>query len=190
MKTIFATGLAAIALATAGSAHAATSITYDEGPTVDLTPSADGTTYSGSFAATVTGSGEFSALFDFLVPSSGIASIAGVTILSDPESNITFTSGLLDGTVPFTITNGSTDIASLFMQNISGGTHTFQLNGVLSSTGESGVGGIGGNISYSLGAVPEPATWALFILGFGAVGGAMRSQANAKRKVRSRINFA
>jgi len=34
-----------------------------------------------------------------------------------------------------------------------------------------------------LGGVPEPATWALMILGFGAVGGAMRRR-NAKTSVR------
>lgn len=31
--------------------------------------------------------------------------------------------------------------------------------------------------------VPEPATWALMIIGFGAIGGALRRQAGAKRTV-------
>ena len=32
------------------------------------------------------------------------------------------------------------------------------------------------SLSDGMGAVPEPATWALFMLGFGAIGGAMRSR--------------
>lgn len=40
-------------------------------------------------------------------------------------------------------------------------------------------------VEYS-GVVPEPATWALFILGFGAVGGALRRS----RKVRASLTYA
>jgi hypothetical protein len=32
------------------------------------------------------------------------------------------------------------------------------------------------NVSLSIGAVPEPATWAMMIMGFGLIGGAMRSR--------------
>lgn len=38
--------------------------------------------------------------------------------------------------------------------------------------------------SYSVAGVPEPATWALMILGFGAVGGAMRRRQSVAAKVR------
>lgn len=38
-------------------------------------------------------------------------------------------------------------------------------------------------IRASLGAVPEPATWAFMIFGFGAIGGAMRRQRKANVKV-------
>jgi hypothetical protein len=36
---------------------------------------------------------------------------------------------------------------------------------------------------FSIGAVPEPATWAFMIFGFGAIGGAMRRQRKANVKV-------
>lgn len=37
-------------------------------------------------------------------------------------------------------------------------------------------------VSYNLGAVPEPSTWALMILGFGAIGAAMRRRSAVKVK--------
>lgn len=43
-----------------------------------------------------------------------------------------------------------------------------------------------GDISFNIAAVPEPSAWALMILGFGMVGGALRS----RRKVRPAITFA
>ena len=52
----------------------------------------------------------------------------------------------------------------------------------ISSTGTFGVDAIIDNLSVS-GAVPEPATWALMILGFGAVGGAMRRRAAMRTTV-------
>ncbi len=51
----------------------------------------------------------------------------------------------------------------------------FDVLGVASATGPGGIGG-----------VPEPATWALMILGFGGVGGAMRRRGS----VRTTVNFA
>lgn len=50
------------------------------------------------------------------------------------------------------------------------------------STGTAGVDAILDNLSVS-GSVPEPATWALMILGFGAVGGAMRRRSAVRTAV-------
>jgi hypothetical protein len=43
------------------------------------------------------------------------------------------------------------------------------------------------NLSTANGAVPEPSTWAMLLLGFGVVGGAMRS---AKRRQRVSVAYA
>lgn len=43
------------------------------------------------------------------------------------------------------------------------------------------------NIVASVAAVPEPATWTMMLIGFGAVGAAMRSQ---RRRVRTSVSFA
>lgn len=40
------------------------------------------------------------------------------------------------------------------------------------------------------GAIPEPATWALFILGFGAIGGALRRRSSAVRVSKAKLHFA
>lgn len=40
-----------------------------------------------------------------------------------------------------------------------------------------------GDVSITAGAVPEPATWAFMIFGFGAIGGAMRRRRNVNVKV-------
>lgn len=39
------------------------------------------------------------------------------------------------------------------------------------------------DLSFNAGAVPEPATWAFMIFGFGAIGGAMRRQRKANVKI-------
>lgn len=44
------------------------------------------------------------------------------------------------------------------------------------------------NVNLSIGAVPEPATWAFMIAGFGAVGGVMRLR--RRQQVRARIGHA
>ncbi len=60
------------------------------------------------------------------------------------------------------------------------------------STGSTGAGsgtGVGteGEIPGQTGAVPEPATWAMMLLGFGFVGGAMRS---ARRRQKLTVSYA
>lgn len=44
--------------------------------------------------------------------------------------------------------------------------------------------------NFAIGAVPEPATWALFVLGFGALGGAMRRRSRAMVASHGRLVFA
>lgn len=49
---------------------------------------------------------------------------------------------------------------------------------------------LGGYVdNITLAAVPEPATWALFILGFGAIGGALRRRSSAVRVTKAKLHF-
>ncbi|MCP9222831.1 PEPxxWA-CTERM sorting domain-containing protein [Erythrobacter sp. LQ02-29] len=47
-----------------------------------------------------------------------------------------------------------------------------------------------GSAIAASGGVPEPATWALLILGFGAIGGVMRRQGAKVARVRSSLSFS
>lgn len=193
MRTLFKTGAIAIAaLASASAAQAAVVVTYPNGQTVNLTTN-DGLTYSGQFRASVSslaiGDPAFTGTFNFTVPGKGSVAIAAISIAASAASNINFTSGLLDGTTPFTITNGAVDIASLGSVAITSGLHSFTLNGVLNPPSGQGNGGFGGDVSFTL-AVPEPATWALFIIGFGMVGGTMRRRTAKAQSVRAQLTLA
>lgn len=66
--------------------------------------------------------------------------------------------------------------SSLFIQNGTGGTGATSTFGYVAQFGTADI----------TGAVPEPASWAMMIMGFGAVGAALRR----KSKVTSRVQFA
>ena len=70
--------------------------------------------------------------------------------------------------------SGATGVA--FFNN---GNALYTINLQTAAATSLGTIGAGSLIGLTAGAVPEPATWALMILGFGAVGGAMRRRAKA-----------
>lgn len=66
-------------------------------------------------------------------------------------------------------TLGSIGWASITGLNLTGGSHTIQLN-----QNAPGNWVFASEVAFESGAVPEPATWLMMIAGFGLVGGAMR----------------
>ena len=73
------------------------------------------------------------------------------------------------------------DHLTLSVRPTTGGT----INAFFQDDGADNIGPIIDNLALSIGAVPEPASWAMMIGGFGAVGGALRS-----RRSKARVTFA
>jgi opacity protein-like surface antigen len=87
-------------------------------------------------------------------------------------SNIDFIEVLLNGT-PLVFTQGpnaQTETASLLNQPVLGN-NTITVRGTAR-----GDGAYSGVLTLGVSAVPEPATWAMMLVGFGAVGYSMRSR--------------
>lgn len=125
------------------------------------------------FGATVIDEpGNFSHQFTFNLTADMAADSAVITQIFG-NNDIDFTSILLD-TFAFvqTVTDANGDETWALDPSVvlTAGMHTIYVNG--SVVGSSGDGSYSGVIN--LAAVPEPATWAMMLLGFGAVGFAMR----------------
>lgn len=127
--------------------------------------------YDGGLVTAVS-SATFTDEYEFTVPVPG--TIASSVITLTITGALSLTSVLLNNT-PLGITvNGTTYTASTMPGGVPTGTNpqTLVVSGKLDKT-QSPSGSYSVNIQYSS-AVPEPATWALMILGFGVVGYSMR----------------
>ncbi len=124
--------------------------------------------------------GNFSLTGTFDAPAGFLDVGASITTFSLTSlNNIDFTSVTLNGATFALSPTGNFefgDVGPIALQAI----NTLVVNGY---TG--GGGGFGGSLAFA-GAIPEPATWGLMILGFGAVGAAMRR----REKVSAKLNFA
>ena len=174
MKLIgVAIAAASVALATASPAYAGKSNvqtlpTVDacsmvcDGPTTVGTETTIGFTESGLGAPTFT---------EWLTFTNDIAGNYALT-LDTSSSGIDFTSAILTGPGgPYALMeefdNGISEFWNLSSLFLEAGTYTLTINGNNSSTGS-----LGGTVTIN--AVPEPGTWAMMLLGFGAAGFAMR----------------
>ena len=128
------------------------------------------------------------------------------------SETLTFTS-MLDG-LYFLVVNSSApnvDFTNIFISGISGtfnltkvdddgfseswrrsnlllgaGQYTLTMNG---ATAGAGAGALAGNVTIGQ-AVPEPGTWAMMLLGFGAIGFAMRRRKQAEGTKRIRLSYS
>ncbi len=116
----------------------------------------------------------------FLTVPSGIANSVVTSIALNQFLDVDFSSITLDD-VPFKpVLQDGVELFRLDAIRITAGQHVIN---VMGTWGEQG-GSYAGTLNFSPGVVPEPATWALMILGFGAVGGAMRRRTAMKAAVR------
>lgn len=188
-KNVALAAAAAVAF-TAVPASAATTVTYrstNPGGVVTLDP-AGPDALSGLLGFNVSGdAGAFSVTFYFDNPFDPAAATSSASFDFDPDV-LQFTSGSYGSGGTFTILTDDTGSAITVSKNgLAAGANTLTLNGTFNPTGN-GFAAVGGSLNLT--AVPEPATWALFILGFGAIGAGMRRRSSQAGKVRASIRFA
>jgi hypothetical protein len=164
MKKFVAYALGAVAaLAMAGSAQAAQYLTL--------------TGTSGVFGDDDVGPGDFTRTFTFDVPAG--FTLTSLTISSaattDPATNLDFAEVTFNGTDFVTVETGASEFRRLlnqpvmmtgntiFVRGTSGADSSFSGTITLANTGTGG-------------AIPEPATWAMMLMGFGAAGAAVRGR--------------
>jgi hypothetical protein len=163
-KAVLAATVAAAMFGAVSAAQAAIVFTFDA-------PAADGS-FTGTFhdeGIVNDASGSFTDTGVFTLP----AGIAGADITTqfstDVSNNIDFSSVTLNGQ-PFDMTpNGKHEGGYILSLPVTSGPQTLVVKGT-----SGGNGSFAGTISFELSAVPEPASWALMIMGFGGAGAALR----------------
>lgn len=119
----------------------------------------------------------FSETLNFTTTSAGLLSIFVGSTATTAENDTDFTSVFLSGTglagnvlIP-QLTGDPTEIRSLAGLGIGAGNFTLTVQGTPGTQN----GSFGGNVAFvAQSAVPEPSSWAMMLIGFGAVGFSMR----------------
>jgi hypothetical protein len=124
--------------------------------------------YTGGFTATHTT--DFVDTWTFGPLPAGLADASVINISFEDATDINFTEATLNG-LALQITNGAPVATAITLSQIfsAGGTNTLIIKGLAGSNAS-----YSGTVNYTVSPVPEPATWAMMIGGFGLVGGAMR----------------
>ena len=159
--------LGASALSLASAANAAIITDPVDGPTLE----AFGSDFFGTSRSESEGTGAFTDVFNFMLTDDWLTNAQASSIILRGV-DIDFTSILLDG-FAFVQTgfDPAAEVWELDPVLLAAGPHVITVNG--SSAGTTGGGSYSGTINVAP-PVPEPATWAMLLLGFGAVGFTMR----------------
>jgi hypothetical protein len=153
--------LAAVVLG-GGSAASAAII-----PITFTSPGIDGS-FSGTFGDRGITSSTFTDTFTFNLPT-GFSSTVVTSTLQSLATDVNFTSVTLNGTAFNIGAAGQNEFRFLDNLPVTGGTQTLVLTGT-----SGGNGSYAGVLAFAPAIVPEPAAWALMVLGFGALGAAAR----------------
>lgn len=176
MKRAVSVALGVCALLAGGTAAQAT-VFFPGSPNFTVT----GNIASGPVAAYIgnTGlaAGDFSDSFQFRIDQNGLGSgsLSTSTSLAASATDVDIISVVVNGlTAAKTIsTDGLSEFFNLSNVPITSGT----LNTITITGTARGNGSYGGNVTFTpTAAVPEAATWAMMVIGFGAVGAGLRSR--------------
>ncbi|MBW8815460.1 MAG: FxDxF family PEP-CTERM protein [Caulobacterales bacterium] len=158
--------LAACALAamTASAAHASTFVTWSA-------PMPDGS-ITANYGDTGIAAGDFTDVFDLTFPTGLTSFTVNSTFTTDPHQDINFSSVVFNGHAFNIVSTGQNEFRVL--NNISvtaGGAQHLVITGT-----SGGNGSYDGVIAFTpvTAGVPEPAAWALMIMGFGGTGAILR----------------
>jgi len=163
MKKLIA-GVVAAAVCGAASAAAAAII-----PITFTSPGPDGS-FSGTFGDRGIATATFTDTFTFTLPT-GLASTVVNSTLQGSSTDVNFTSVTLNG-VTFNVgAAGQNEFRFLDNLPVTSGTQTLTITGT-----SAGNGSYDGTLAFApaVRGVPEPASWALMIVGFGAAGAMLR----------------
>ena len=192
MKTSILLKTAVVASVALSAPATAATVIYDAtinpGGTVTLKPAGPGAV-SSKLGFSVSGTpGAFTATFNFINPFNPAVATGSASFDFDPDV-LTFTSGSFGPGSTFAIAAPGTGTAiTVSLANLVAGPQTLTLNGNFAAGGNN-FADIGGSLNL-VGVVPEPATWALFILGFGAIGATLRRRSSAVRVSKAKLHFA
>ncbi|MEO7411612.1 MAG: FxDxF family PEP-CTERM protein [Sphingomicrobium sp.] len=145
-----------------------------------------GGTFTSGFSESVL-TNPFTETLNFTTTTSGLLSIFVGSTATTAENDTDFTSVFLSGTglvgnilIP-QVLGDPTEIRSLAGLGIGAGNFTLTVQGTPGTQN----GSFGGSVAFvAQSAVPEPATWAMMLMGFGGIGVAMR------RRRRTGVQFA
>lgn len=180
MKRLLSISAAASALCFATAANATitvddTSITAIDGPATSGTSTSIGFTEAGLDTPTFS---------EWLTITNTLAGVYYFT-LGTSSPSVDFTSAVLTGAGgPYAlnpVATGATEFWNRENLFLDAGQYTLTISGENRDTGV-----LEGSITIEQ-AVPEPATWAMMLFGFGAIGFAMRRR---RKDVRVRLNYA
>jgi hypothetical protein len=127
-----------------------------------------------NFGATVSGpSTSFDDLFEFTIPQNGTGSGSLSTSFSSSMDQLTLSQVLVNGVSrSLTSSSGGQSVTATGVPILSGVMNTIEVMGTTSSANVNAT--FAGTATFNRSAVPEPASWALMIGGFGLIGAAMR----------------
>lgn len=180
MRNIFMAAASAAALAFGSTAATAAPIVLSQTTIASVTPPASGTfgnSFNPTAPATSISPGLFNDSYIFNLTNSSLTDGSLITIALNGVQNIDFTcptcSIRLD-TFAFTPTmTGAIDVYQLAPTLLGTGNHTLFVTGnIVAGPSASYSGTVNFNVPTQ--GVPEPATWAMMLLGFGATGMVMR----------------
>jgi hypothetical protein len=131
-------------------------------------------TITADFGATISGaSTSFDDMFEFTIPQNGTGSGSLSTSFSSLANELTISQVLINGVAhALTSSSGGQSLTVSGIPILNGMLNTIEVKGVTSASDVAAT--YTGTATFSAAAVPEPASWALMIGGFGLIGAAMR----------------